>query len=56
MVSSKRLFLALALAFTALSGPSFLAAQNADSRASNKSSSASLMVRRFALHYTGSFK
>ena len=56
MVSSKRLFLALALASTALSGPSFLAAQNADSQPSNKSSSTSLMVRRFALHYTGSFK
>jgi hypothetical protein len=55
MVSSKRFLLALALALTTLSGPSFPAAQDADSQSSNKSSS-SLMVRRFALHYTGSFK
>lgn len=59
MVSSRRLlvaFLALTLAFPALSHPSFPAAQNADSQPSNKSSSTSLIVRRFALHYTGSFK
>ena len=56
MVSSKRLFLTLALAFTTMSGLSFLAAQNADSQSSNKGSSTSLMVRRFAVHYTGSFK
>jgi|SRR5277367_3627718 len=59
MVSSRRLllaFLALMLVFPALSGPSFLAAQDADPQSSHKSSSTSLMVRRFALHYTGSFK
>jgi hypothetical protein len=33
-----------------------VAAQDADSQQSNKSSAASLMVRRFVLHYNGSFK
>jgi len=56
MVSSKRLFLTLALAFTTMSGSSFLAAQNTDSQSSNKGSSTGIMVRRFAVHYTGSFK
>jgi len=55
MVSYRRLLVALAVALTTLSGPSFLAAQDADSQPSHKSTS-SLMVRRFALHYTGSFK
>jgi hypothetical protein len=55
MVSSKRLLLLLAVACLALSCP-LLAAQDADSQQSNKSSSTGLMVRRFALHYNGSFK
>jgi hypothetical protein len=33
-----------------------LAAQDTDSQQPNKSSSTGLMVRRFALHYNGSFK
>jgi hypothetical protein len=39
-----------------LFSPSHVAAQDADSQQSNKSSAASLMVRRFVLHYNGSFK
>jgi hypothetical protein len=56
MVSSTRLLLPLALACMSLFGPSHVAAQDADSQQSNKSSAASLMVRRFVLHYNGSFK
>jgi hypothetical protein len=56
MVSSARLLLPLALTCIALSCPSLAAAQDADSQRSNKSSNTSLMVRRFALHYNGSFK
>jgi len=55
MASSRCLLLALTLTFAVLSGPSSPAAQDADSQPSHKSTS-SLMVRRFALHYTGSFK
>jgi hypothetical protein len=33
-----------------------VAAQHADSQQANKSDSTGLMVRRFALHYNGSFK
>lgn len=36
--------------------PFLVAAQDADSQPSNKSSSTSLVVCRFALHYNGSFK
>jgi hypothetical protein len=56
MVSSRRLFLPLVLACAALSCPMLVAAQDADSQQPNKSSSGSLMVRRFALHYNGGFK
>jgi len=56
MVSSKRIFVPLALACMALLCPLFVAAQDADSHLPIKSNSASLMVRRFALHYNGSFK
>jgi hypothetical protein len=56
MVSSKRLLLLLAVACLTLSCPLLVAAQDADSQQSNKSSSTGLMVRRFALHYNGSFK
>jgi hypothetical protein len=55
-VSSKRLLLLLVLACVALLCPLLAAAQDADSQQSNKSSSTGLMVRRFALHYNGSFK
>jgi hypothetical protein len=56
MVSSTRLLLPLAFACIALSCPSHLAAQDVDSQQSSKSSTTSLMVRRFVLHYNGSFK
>ena len=56
MVSSKRLLLPLALACASLLCPFLVAAQDADSQPSNKSSGTSLMIRRFALHYNGSFK
>jgi hypothetical protein len=56
VVSSSRLLLPLAFACIALTCPSRAAAQDADSQQSNKSSATSLMVRRFALHYNGSFK
>jgi hypothetical protein len=36
--------------------PLLVAAQDTDSQPSNKSSGTSLMIRRFALHYNGSFK
>ncbi len=56
MVSSKRLLLLLAVACLTLLCPLRAAAQDSDSQQSNKSSSTGLMVRRFALHYNGSFK
>jgi hypothetical protein len=56
MVSSNRLLLLLAVTCLTLSCPLLAAAQDADSQQSNKSSSTGLMVRRFALHYNGSFK
>ena len=56
MVSSKRLLLPVALALTTLLCPLLVAAQDSDSQPSNKSSSTCLMVRRFVLHYNGSFK
>jgi hypothetical protein len=58
MVSSKRLLvpLALALACTALLWPLLVVAQDDGAQKSNKSSSTSLMVRRFSLQYNGSFK
>ncbi len=56
-VSSKQLLLPLVLILgsATLLCP-LLAAQDTDSQQSNKSSSTGLMVRRFALHYNGSFK
>ena len=57
MVSSKRLPVPLlALACTTLLCPLLVAAQDDGAQKSNKSSSTSLMVRRFSLHYNGSFK
>jgi hypothetical protein len=56
MVSAKRLLLRLALACMTLSCPLLVAAQDADSQQPSKSSSTGLMVRRFALHYNGTFK
>jgi hypothetical protein len=56
MVSSTRLLFPLVFACIALSFPPLGAAQDADSQQSNKSSATSLMVRRFVLHYNGSFK
>jgi hypothetical protein len=56
MVSSKRFLVRLALACTTLLCPPLVAAQNAGSQPSIQSGNASLMVRRFALHYNGSFK
>jgi hypothetical protein len=56
LVPTTRLLLPLALACIALTCPSLAAAQDADSQQSNKSSATSLMVRRFVLHYNGSFK
>jgi len=56
MVSSKRLLVPLALACTALLWPLLVAAQDDGAQKSNKSSSTSLMVRRFSLQYNGSFK
>lgn len=55
MVSSKRLLLLLALACTILLCPAVVAAQDDRAQRSNKNST-SLMVRRFSLHYNGSFK
>ena len=55
-VSSKRLLLPLVLGCATLSCPLLATAQDPDSQQSNKSSSTGLMVRRFALHYNGSFK
>ena len=56
-VSTKRLLLPLVLILgsATLLCP-LLAAQDTDSQQPNKSSSTGLMVRRFALHYNGSFK
>ena len=56
MVSSKRLLVPLVLACTALLWPPLVVAQYDSAQKSNKSSSTSLMVRRFSLHYNGSFK
>jgi len=56
MVSSKRLLVPLVLACTALLWPPLVVAQDDSAQKSNKSSSTSLMVRRFSLHYNGSFK
>ena len=56
MFPTTRLLLPLVFACLALSCPSLETAQDADSQQSNKSSAASLMVRRFVLHYNGSFK
>jgi len=56
MVSSKRLLVPLALACMALLCPLLVVAQDDGAQKSNKSSSTSLMVRRFSLHYNGSFK
>ena len=56
MVSSKRLLVPLVLASTALLWPPLVVAQDDSAQKSNKSSSTSLMVRRFSLHYNGSFK
>jgi len=56
LVASARFVLLLAYACIALSCPSLVAAQDADSQQSNKSSATCLMVRRFALHYNGSFR
>ena len=56
MVSSKRLLVPLVLACTALLWPQLVVAQDDGAQKSNKSSSTSLMVRRFSLHYNGSFK
>ncbi len=56
MVSSKRFLVPLALACTTLISPPLVAAQDAGSQRSSQSKGASLMVRRFALHYNGSFK
>jgi hypothetical protein len=56
MVSSKRLLFLSAVACLTLSCPLLAAAQDTDSQLSNKSSGTGLMVRRFALHYNGSFK
>jgi hypothetical protein len=56
LVPTTRLLLPLAFACIALICPSLAAAQDADSQQSSKSSTTSLMVRRFVLHYNGSFK
>lgn len=56
MVSSRRFLVPLALACAILLCPPLVAAQEAGSQQSNENRSASLMVRRFALHYNGSFK
>ena len=56
MVSSKRLLVPLCLACTSLLWPQLVVAQDDGAQKSNKSSSTSLMVRRFSLHYNGSFK
>jgi hypothetical protein len=60
MIFSQRLLLPLALAFTTLScllpGAAQDATQDPDSQRSNKNSSTRLIVRKFSLHYTGSFK
>ena len=56
MVSSKRVLVPLVLACTALLWPPLVVAQDDGAQKSNKSSSTSLMVRRFSLHYNGSFK
>ena len=56
MVSSKRLLVPLVLACTVLLWPPLVVAQDDGAQKSNKSSSTSLMVRRFSLHYNGSFK
>jgi hypothetical protein len=56
MVSSKPLLLPVALACITLLFPRLAAGQNADSQHSCKISSTGLMVRRFAVHYNGSFK
>ena len=56
MVSSKPLLLLSAVACLTLSCPLLATAQDTDSQQSSKSSNTGLMVRRFALHYNGSFK
>jgi hypothetical protein len=56
MVSSKRLLVPLALACTTVLCPVLVGAQDDGAQKSDKSSSTSLMVRRFSLHYNGSFK
>jgi hypothetical protein len=56
MVSSRRLLLSLALACTTLTCPLLGAAQESDPQPTNKSTSTRLIVRKFALHYNGSFK
>lgn len=56
MVFSKRLLVPLALACTTLLCALLVAAQDDGTQKSNTSSTTSLMVRRFSLHYNGSFK
>ena len=56
MVSSKRLLVPLVLACTALLWPLLVVAQDDGAQKANKNSSTSLIVRRFSLHYNGSFK
>ncbi|MGB2672889.1 MAG: hypothetical protein WAO11_19430 [Candidatus Acidiferrum sp.] len=56
MVSSKRFVVPLALACMALLCPPLVAAQGSNFQQSNQNRSASLMVRKFALHNNGSFK
>ncbi len=56
MVSSNRLILPFALGCAAFLCPAFALSQDSPSQPSNSSNSASLMVRRFVLHYNGAFK
>jgi hypothetical protein len=55
VVSSRRFLVLLALGCTTLL-PLPLAAQDPGSPRANQNKTASLMIRRFALHYNGSFK
>jgi hypothetical protein len=56
MVSSNRMFLPFALGCATLLCASLTLSQDLPSQPSNLSNSASLMVRRFVLHYNGAFK
>jgi hypothetical protein len=55
MLSSKRLFLSFALAFSTLLCPFFASAQNVDSQ-QPKQTSANQRVRSFGVKYLGSFE